>query len=386
MDGVEPSAIDDLGLSITELNKLRSRLQHAIDKGPLPSLQFAVARYGKLALFETLGGADNKTRYTIFSCTKPVVAAAIWRLMGEHLIDIETPVSHYIPGFAENGKRDITVEQVLCHTCGFPRAPLSAPQWWTRAGRIAAMCRWRLNWEPGSRMEYHPLSAHWVLAELIECVSGVDYREYLRANIIAPLGLSDLRLGVAVQDQWDIAPLQCVGTPPTSAEIQALFGSARDWRNAVDQSLLMFNEPEVRALGVPGGGAVSTAADMALFYQGLMRNTGSLWRPQVLADATGRVRVEFADPMTGAPANYGLGVVIAGDDKYSPYRGMGTRVSGRAFGHQGIGGQVAWGDPVSGISFCLLTNGLDANPLRSAQLCAAASNRAGASGRIIDRH
>jgi CubicO group peptidase (beta-lactamase class C family) len=57
---------------------------------------------------------------------------------------------------------------------------------------------------------------------------------------------------------------------------------------------------------------------------------------------------------------------------------MGTAVSPRSFGHQGAGGQLAWGDPVSGISFCLLTNGLDANPLRSAQLCAAASNRAGA--------
>lgn len=385
MSGVEPGAIDELGLNGSELGKLRSRLQHAIDKGPLPSLQVAVARHGKLALFETLGVADNQTRYTIFSCTKPLVAAAVWRLMGEHLIDIERPVSHYIPGFAENGKQSITVEQVLCHTGGFPHAPLSAPEWWTRTARIAAMRSWRLNCEPGSRMEYHPLSAHWVLAELIECVSGNDYREYLRENIIAPLGLRDLRLGVAVEEQWNIATLQCVGTPLPSTQIQALFGSIGDWPSAVDQSLLVFNEPEVRALGVPGGGAVSTAADMALFYQGLMRNTGSLWLPEVLAEAIGRVRVDFPDPVTGAPANYGLGVVIAGDDKYLPYRGMGTHVSGRTFGHHGIGGQLAWGDPVSGISFCLLTNGLDANPLRSAQLCAAASNLAGASGRIIDK-
>jgi hypothetical protein len=43
-----------------------------------------------------------------------------------------------------------------------------------------------------------------------------------------------------------------------------------------------------------------------------------------------------------------------------------------------VGGQVAWADPASGLSFCLFTNGLDANPLRSARLCSAASNRAGA--------
>jgi CubicO group peptidase (beta-lactamase class C family) len=360
------------------LADLRSRVQHAIDKGPLPSIQIALARDGELVLFETFGAADNSTRYNIFSCTKPIVAAAIWRLMGEGLLDIECPVAHYVPSFADNGKEHITVEQVLCHTAGFPRAPMAAPAWWSRPGRLEQMRRWRLNWEPGSRMEYHPLSAHWVLAELIESVSACDYRTYIRSNVLEPLGLTRLRLGVPVAEQNDIAILQHVGEPPASQELKALFGAAIEWPNTVDHSLLMFNEAEVRALGVPGGGAVSTAADMALFYQGLMRNPNDLWQPQILADAIGRVRVEFPDSTTGAPANRGLGVVIAGSGKYLPYRGMGSNVSPRAFGHQGVGGQVAWGDPVSGISFCLLTNGLDANPLRSAQICAAASNRAGA--------
>ena len=80
----------------------------------------------------------------------------------------------------------------------------------------------------------------------------------------------------------------------------------------------------------------------------------------------------------GKPGNGKHIVLIAGDDEYVRYRGMGTQVSARAFGHQGVGGQVAWGDPQTGLSFCLLTNGLDANPLRSSRFCAAASNRAGA--------
>ncbi len=360
------------------LADLRNRVQHASAKGPLPSIQIALARNGKLALFETFGAADNSTRYNIFSCTKPVVASAIWRLMGEGVVEIGRPVADYIACFAENGKQEVTVEQVLCHTAGLPRAPMAAPDWWTREGRLERMRQWRLNWAPGSRMEYHPLSAHWVLAELIECLTGMDYREYIQSGIIAPLGLTRLQLGVPLAEQGDIALLQQVGEPPGSQELKALFGAAIEWPNTVDDSLLQFNEPEVRALGVPGGGAVSTAADMALFYQALLHNPGELWSPPVLADAIGRVRVDFPDPITGAPANRGLGVVIAGSGKYLPYRGMGSNVSPQAFGHQGVGGQVAWGDPVSGISFCLLTNGLDANPLRSAQLCAASSNRAGA--------
>ncbi len=372
------TASDDLGLDHERLADLRQRVQHAIDKGPLPSIQIALARHGKLALFETFGAADNHTRYNIFSCTKPLVASAIWQLMGTGAMAIDRPVAHYIPRFAEHGKQDVTVEQVLCHTAGLPRAPMAAPDWWTRAGRLDRMRQWHLNWEPGSRMEYHALSAHWILAELIEGVTGTDYRESIQSSIIEPLGLSHLRLGVPPAEQGDIATLQQVGEPPTSQELKALLGTAIQWPNTVDDSLLPFNAAEVRALGVPGGGAVSTAADMALFYQGLLHNPGELWSPVILGDAVGRVRVEYPDPITGAPANRGLGVVIAGSGKYLAYRGMGTNVSPQAFGHQGVGGQVAWADPVSGISFCLLTNGLDANPLRSAQLCAASSNRAGA--------
>ena len=96
------------------------------------------------------------------------------------------------------------------------------------------------------------------------------------------------------------------------------------------------------------------------------------------ADLFISVHADAVDPITGCPAHRGLGVVISGSGRYQPYRGMGDKVSSRAFGHQGAGGQVAWGDPVTGLSFCLLTNGLDANPLRSARFCAAANNRAGA--------
>ncbi len=371
-------AKDIPGLDNDRLQDLRGRIQHAVDKGPLPSIQIALAKDGRLALFETFGAADNNTRYNVYSCTKPLVASAIWRLMGEGLVEIEKTVADYIPCFADNGKEAVTVEQVLCHTSGFPRAPMAAPDWWTREGRLDQMRRWHLSWPPGSQMEYHALSGHWVLAELIESVTGMDYRQYIQSGIIEPLGLKGLRLGVPEDEQGDIATLQHVGEPPTSQELRDLLGSDIEWPNTVDDSLLMFNEPEVRALGVPGGGAVASAADMALFYQCLLSNPGELWSPQVLADALGRVRVDFPDPITGAPANRGLGVVIAGSGKFLSYRGMGTKVSPRTFGHQGVGGQVAWGDPVSGLSFCMLTNGLDVNPLRCAQLCAAASNRAGA--------
>lgn len=370
------------GLDRELVDDLRGRVTYAIEKGPLRSIQIAVARDGQLALFETFGEADNETRFNIYSCTKPIVASAIWKLMGQGAIEVDRLVSDYFPEFAGQGKERVTVEQVMCHTAGFAQAPMGPPQWWRRDDRIEQMRRWHLDWEPGSQYTYHPTSAHWVLAELIERCSACDYRQYINKHILDPLGLKALRLGVSPKEQDDIATLEHVGESPTSEELAQVFGSTVNWPDMVDDSLLMFNDPQVRELGVPGGGAVSTAADLAMFYQALIHNREGLWQRDLLADATGRVRVDFPDPMTGVPANRGLGVVIAGSGPKARYRGMGQSVSAGAFGHQGVGGQVAWGDPGTGLSFCLLTNGLDINPIRSARFSAGVNNRAGACARV----
>ena len=107
---------ESLGLDTDKLEDLRGRVQHAIDKGPLPSVQMALARDGELALFETFGAADNNTRYSIYSCTKPLVASAIWLLMGRGTIDIDLTVAHYIPSFAENGKQLLKLKKYHGHS------------------------------------------------------------------------------------------------------------------------------------------------------------------------------------------------------------------------------------------------------------------------------
>ncbi len=368
----------DSGLDPPKLDDLVGRIEHAVASGPLPSIQIALARNGRLAFHQTFGDAHNSTRYNIFSCTKPLVASAIWLLMGRGLLDLEHTVSHYIPSFADHRKETVTVEHLLCHTAGFPRAPMGPPEWFSRQERLRRMQNWYLDWNPGSQMEYHSTSAHWVLAELIEVVAGMDYRQFIRETITAPLGLTGLSLGGEEANRGDIARLRHVGDKPSAEEAAALFGEAVDWPDIADDSLLAFNEPRVRELGVPGGGGVASAADVAMFYQALLHNPGGLWPADILADAVGRARVSFTDPMTGVPANRGLGVVIAGKGREAAYRGMGRTVSPTAFGHQGVGGQVSWGDPTSGLSFCMLTNGLDANPMRSAKFCASVNNRAGA--------
>ena len=367
---------ENLNLDASHLAELVERARSGVEDGPLPSVQIALAKNGQLALFETYGEADNNNRYITFSCIKPLVASAIWLLMAQGKLDIKQRVGHYIEEFASNGKEVITVEQLLCHTSGFPHAPMGPPDWSSRESRLQKMRTWRLNWDPGSQMEYHATSAHWVLAELIQRVTEIDYRSYIDANIVQPLGLKRLQLGAPPEQQSNITTLRSVGEPPSAQEMELLFGVAITLPGMADESLLRFNETDTRALGVPGAGGIANAADIAMFYQHILHNTSGLWDPAILADAIGRVRVSAKDPQTGVAASRGLGVVIAGDDGLGARRGMSKYASAKCFGHQGVGGQVAWADPVSGLSFCMLTNGLDANPIRAARFAAALSNSA----------
>lgn len=347
------------------LSDLVTRVQREVDEGLLPSCQMAVAYNGEIVEARTFGDvpAGDGTRYVMFSCTKAVVASAIWQVLGEGTIALDDRISDHIPEFKTNAKDTITVEQVLLHTSGFPRAPLGPPAWDTREGRLAAFGRWRLNWEPGSRFEYHPTSAHWVLAELLARVDGADHRDVLRRRIIDPLGLVKLRIGVAPEEQGDIARVAHVGQAATPAEFEAVLGvPGIDVGEVTEEALASFAEPEPIAVGVPGGGGVTNATDLALFYQALLSNPGELWNPRWLECATSEVRNTYPDPLTGVPANRSIGLVIAGDQPAR--RGFGHGSDPRTFGHDGAGGQLAWADPGSGLSFAYLTNGIDRHQIR----------------------
>jgi CubicO group peptidase (beta-lactamase class C family) len=262
-------------------------------------------------------------------------------------------------------------------TSGFPHAPFLALEWDDRDARLDRFSRWRCNWEPGTAFEYHPTSAHWVLAELIERATGRDFREYLRAEVLEPLGLTRLQLGVPREEQGDINGLVNTGEPASRDELMATLGVPElPITEVTPEALLSFNRPEVRAVGVPGGGGVSNAADLALFYQSLLHNPAGVWKPDVLSDVTTVVRNTFPDYL-GTPSNRSLGLVLAGDDGRANFRGMGKTVAPAAFGHNGAGGQIAWADPRTGLSFAYLTNGMDQNPIRQARRTTALASRAG---------
>jgi CubicO group peptidase (beta-lactamase class C family) len=368
----------ELGIDPDKWASLIDRAHREVDAGLVPSCQLAVARHGRVAALHTYGAADDATRYIIFSCTKPLVASAVWLLIAAGDIDPASTVADLIPEFKTNGKDVITIEQVMLHTSGFPYAPMAPALWLDREARLAKFAQWRCSWEPGTAFEYHASSAHWVLAELITRVTGKDHRDFIRSRVTEALGLPGLQLGVPVGGQDDIARLVATGEPATEDEIEAAIGQrVIPVGEVTEQALLGLNDPVQRSAGLPGGGGVSNAGQLALFYQALLHNPGRLWDPALLADVTGHVRNTFPDPMMGVSANRTLGLVLAGDDGQSSRRhNLGKTVSPGTFGHGGAGGQIAWADPETGISFCYLTNGLDAHVLREGRRGVALSSRA----------
>jgi len=376
----DPEAVDTEAVAVLAL-----RIQEEVDAGRMPAAQFALALRGEVVADATFGAATAATRFNVFSSTKAVVGGVAWQLVGEGSLSPSTKVVDLVPGFLADGPDaakagQITLEQLLTHTSGFPYAPLGPPRWDTRAGRLEVMSRWKLNFDPGTHYEYHASSAHWVVAEMIEVVEGRDFRQVVRDRVLEPLGLDACTLGLPVDEQpADIAELTMVGEPPTPQELEAVFGMPDPPMGEVTPEILLnFNLPEVRAVGMPGGGGLADAASLALYYQSLLHNTGGLWDPEVLADATGRIRCTLPEPLLGIPSNRTLGLRVAGDDGQSHLRGMGRGVSPGAFGHNGAAGQIAWADPATGLSFGFVTSAVERNVLREASRTSSLATKAAA--------
>lgn len=329
------------------LDVLIERCRLEVDSGALPSAQISLHVNGKEYVSETFGAATPSTRYVLQSTGRSIVAGVLWKLISDGLLDISRTVASYIPEFGTNGKDSVTVEQVVTHVGGFPLAPLGYPAMLDREERLKAFAKWRLTYEPGTELQFHLTSAAWVIAELCERLTGQPIGGYLRSTLTAPLGLESIEIGPPVDRQHDVAPF--VRTDGGSDDDVYAWGP---WYLA---------RPEILAAGEPSHSTVSTASDLAGWYQALMHS--DLWRREVVEDAT-RIRVTL--PVTGErggtpsiPGNVGLFIIMVGDDGLS-HGFLPTATSPRTFGHGGAACQIGFADPDTGLSFAFLTDGYPA--------------------------
>jgi CubicO group peptidase (beta-lactamase class C family) len=369
------------GIIPERIAALEARVKREVDEGLLPATQYAIAINGEVVKQETYGDATDDTRFCIFSSTKAFSVSAFWILLAETEVKITDRVGDYLPDWSENDKGDITIEQVMLHTSGFPYGIMGSPHWRTHESRLNVYPRWKLTYEPGTRFIYHATSAHWVLMDILTAVTGVDHRDFLRKRVLDPIGLKHFALGIPAEEQTNLAEISYVGEAMTPDELETAFGireipAPRGSLAAMGDFGVSLNGVEDREVGIPGGGGFSTAGDVALFYQQLLSNDLGIWDPQVLADGTANVRNTLRDPLYGVEANRALGTIVAGG-KGANLRGFGKTFGPRAFGHGGAGGQIAIGDPDTGVSFSYLTNAHDRHTLRQGRRGVALASLAG---------
>jgi CubicO group peptidase (beta-lactamase class C family) len=207
--------------------ELDRRLETATQSAP--GVVFgAVWRDGTM-LTRAVGKADLRsgrkvtpeTPFAWFSVTKLFTATAILQLSERGLIDLDAPVSRYLPGtYLRQAGQEATIRELLSHTSGMPN-PL--PVTWIHLANepgpgIDGMIRQRvgaqpkLDFVPGTKAVYSNLG-YVLLGKIVERVSGMPYERYVEDKVLAPLGCRASGFAVtsdratAYQKKWSFTGL-----------------------------------------------------------------------------------------------------------------------------------------------------------------------------------
>ncbi|HEX9767200.1 MAG TPA: serine hydrolase domain-containing protein, partial [Nitriliruptorales bacterium] len=127
------------------------------------------------------------TRFCFFSAGKPVTATAVHLLVADGVLSYDDPIARWVPEFGSHGKDLVTVHHVLLHQGGFPDADMSRVP--PGSDALPAICDMPLEFEPGSRCVYHPLTGYAILAEVVARASGTSFPDLCARRIFGPLDM-----------------------------------------------------------------------------------------------------------------------------------------------------------------------------------------------------
>lgn len=335
-----------------------------------------VRRGGETVLDLAVGWADRartrpfgpQTLALSFSTTKGIASTVVHRLADRGLLAYDDPVAAHWPEFAAGGKGRVTIRDLLSHRAGLHdvRAVANGPQdlldHLLMEERLAA----RSVRAPTERSAYHAITYGWLIAGLARRITGQGLADLARTEVVEPLGLDGLHIGVPEEARERVAQPVGGGLRTVASAERVLSGVSRR---------LGFTRATVEALVAPGfheifEGSAPTiwttempAVNGAISAGALARMYGGLAEPGFLSPETttelGRVQVRTRDVVLGIPMRWRLGY----------HQAFGTG-SPRSFGHYGYGGSGGWADPDTGVSLGFVTNrvGSATTPMADATL------------------
>ena len=321
-------------------------------RGAFPGGQLVVMRDGRVLHEQACGvshglrgeaelrGVTLETRFQVMSASKPFVAFAVALLEDAGLVDVSAPVARYVPEFAENGKADITVLEVLLHRSGVLMEELTGnPEEWSDWGNVVrAMAAAKPRFARGT-LAYSPAGFGWILAELVQRVSGKTLQEFLLSQL--PPELSGIRF-VDAQQQPDVARSYWLGE---QTFMLAGHNIAADFED-------VNNELTGVTACVPGAGLLASARELAQFYDLLVNGGRDVIGRETLGRYVSKQTFGFERQMR-VPVTLGRGFALGSLGPH-PYGWCNTAP---CFGHAGGFGVVAFADPRSRAAVAIVTNG-----------------------------
>ena len=291
--------------------------------------------------------------FTVASLTKPVVAMGVLRLVEQGRLHLNEKVNQFLPEFAGKGRYAVRVRHLLTHTAGLPdhlphdrdlrreNAPLSR--------FLADACATELLFPPGRGVSYSSLG-FLLLGEIVARVTRLSLPVFLRAELFAPLGMSNTALGVP--RDWQLASQNATQSPANrfaAVQLPADQQGGGDWN---------WNSVYWRSLGAPWGGLISTAEDLGAFAQAILADgrtaTGPVFAPATVAAALADATATYPDlPETDRRCrSWGLGWRRQWPAHDASF---GDLVSRETCGHFGATGTLLWIDPVCDCFAVILT-------------------------------
>jgi CubicO group peptidase (beta-lactamase class C family) len=340
--------------------------------GLYPAIALCLRRHGEVVLDRAIGHARGnapfdpagtrlvpatpETPYCLFSASKAVTAMVVHMLDDRGALHIGDRVVEYIPEFAPHGKDKVTIRHLLAHRAGIPFVKTASEDLSMLSDRdeiCRRFCEASLDSEPGRRLSYHALTGGFVLAEIVQRVTGRDLRTVLREEITEPLGLDLFGYGIAPERVDDVAVGAFTGPrPPLPVRIVADRALGMSFQVAAE----LANERQFLEASVPSANIVSTPDATCRFFE-LLRCGGELdgvriFEARTVHRATSETSYLEVDFTLGLPVRYGVGFML-GARWVSPF----GPDSAEAFGHVGLMNIHCWADPARAISVALITTG-----------------------------
>jgi CubicO group peptidase (beta-lactamase class C family) len=314
---------------------------------------------------------EEDTLVLVYSTSKGMSAIAVALAQSRGLIDYDERVATYWPEFAQNGKGEITVRQLLSHQAGLSGldVPLTARVLADLDGLAEALAAQKPAWKPGTRQGYHALTIGWYESELIRRVDPPrrSLGRFFADEVAAPLGL-EFYIGLpgdvpssrvaSIKGASLTSILAHTRTMPALMLLSFLrrgSHTARAFMNPRMRGPADLDRPHYRAVEIPAGGGIGQVRSIARAYADM-----ALGGPELgLSEDTFELLTAPPRPPSGpkrdlvlfVPAAYSLGFV-------RPSEGFTFGRGPRSFGHPGAGGSFAFADPDAGVGFAYAPNRL----------------------------